>query len=98
VSWDFTTWLNIVFLLLAAALIARFVHRRHDAEDDGRRPDQPGAENGHAHHDMHGMTASDDRDGAHRAPAAPHQTGSRRPAGQVTKATLAGVIMSTRTL
>jgi uncharacterized membrane protein YraQ (UPF0718 family) len=25
VSWDYTTWLNIVFLLLAAALIARFV-------------------------------------------------------------------------
>jgi uncharacterized protein len=25
VSWDYTTWLNIVFLLLAAALIIRFV-------------------------------------------------------------------------
>jgi len=25
VSWDYTTWLNIVFLLLAAALIVRFV-------------------------------------------------------------------------
>jgi len=25
VSWDYTTWLNIVFLALAAALIARFV-------------------------------------------------------------------------
>jgi uncharacterized membrane protein YraQ (UPF0718 family) len=25
VSWDYTTWLNIVFLLLAAALITRFV-------------------------------------------------------------------------
>ena len=24
VSWDYTTWLNIVFLLLAAALIVRF--------------------------------------------------------------------------
>jgi hypothetical protein len=24
VSWDCTTWLNIVFLLLAAALIVRF--------------------------------------------------------------------------
>jgi uncharacterized membrane protein YraQ (UPF0718 family) len=25
VSWDYTTWLNIVFLALAAALIVRFV-------------------------------------------------------------------------
>ena len=25
VSWDYTTWLNIIFLLLAAALIVRFV-------------------------------------------------------------------------
>jgi hypothetical protein len=25
VSWDYTTWLNIVFLVLAAALITRFV-------------------------------------------------------------------------
>ena len=25
VSWDYTTWLNIVFLILAAALIIRFV-------------------------------------------------------------------------
>jgi uncharacterized membrane protein YraQ (UPF0718 family) len=26
VSWNYTTWLNIVFLLLAAALLARFAH------------------------------------------------------------------------
>jgi hypothetical protein len=25
VAWDYTTWLNIVFLVLAAALIVRFV-------------------------------------------------------------------------
>jgi uncharacterized protein len=25
VSWDYTSWLNIVFLILAAALIIRFV-------------------------------------------------------------------------
>jgi hypothetical protein len=25
VSWDYTTWLNIIFLILAAALIIRFV-------------------------------------------------------------------------
>jgi hypothetical protein len=25
VSWNYTTWLNIVFLLLAAALLVRFV-------------------------------------------------------------------------
>ena len=25
VSWDYTSWLNIIFLILAAALIVRFV-------------------------------------------------------------------------
>jgi hypothetical protein len=25
VAWDYTTWLNIIFLILAAALIIRFV-------------------------------------------------------------------------
>ena len=45
----------------------------------GGAPEQPGAENGHAHHDMPGMTAGHDSDGAHRAPAAPHQAGSRQP-------------------
>ena len=38
VSWDYTTWLNIVFLILAAGLITRFVRTGGaDAADDGRR-------------------------------------------------------------
>ena len=43
VAWNYTTWLNIAFLLLAAALLVRFVaHRRPaDAADDGRRPGRP---------------------------------------------------------
>ncbi len=82
VSWDYTTWLNIVFLLLAAARPGHQVRphrRRHDAAHDGGIPEQPGAENGHARHDTHGMTAGHDTDGAHRAPAAPDQAGSPRP-------------------
>jgi uncharacterized membrane protein YraQ (UPF0718 family) len=58
VSWDYTTWLNIVFLALAAALIVRFIRSggvamlkmmggAPDADADG----EPG---GHAHHAMHG--------------------------------------------
>ena len=40
ISWDYTTWLNIAFLMLAAVLVARFVtHRRHPhAAHDGRFP------------------------------------------------------------
>jgi uncharacterized membrane protein YraQ (UPF0718 family) len=52
VSWDYTTWLNIVFLLLAAALIVRFartggptmLRMMGGAPDVGRH--------GHDHHSM----------------------------------------------
>jgi hypothetical protein len=81
VSWDYTTWLNIAFLLLAAALVIRFARTGGGMmlRMMGGAPEQPGAENGHGHHDMHGMTAGHDTDGAHRAPPAPQQAGSRRP-------------------
>jgi hypothetical protein len=43
VSWDYTTWLNIVFLLLAAALIIRFARTGGgDAAHDGRCPRHSG--------------------------------------------------------
>jgi hypothetical protein len=71
VSWDYTTWLNIAFLLLAAALVIRFARTGGAMmlRMMGGAPEQPGAGNGQAHHDTHG---------AHRSPAAPHQAGSRR--------------------
>jgi uncharacterized membrane protein YraQ (UPF0718 family) len=55
VSWDYTTWLNIVFLLLAAALIVRFVRtggvpmlRMMGGEPDG--DDGSGSEHAGHHH------------------------------------------------
>ncbi len=39
ISWNYTTWLNIAFLILAARLVIRFLRtgRGLDAADDGRR-------------------------------------------------------------
>jgi uncharacterized protein len=61
VSWDYTTWLNIVFLLLAAALIARFVSTGGVAmlRMMGGAPDPGGMADGHAGHDHHGMQGED---------------------------------------
>ncbi len=51
VQWNYTTVLNIVFLLLAAALLVRFFRSGGgpDAQDDGRQPrlPQPGATGRH---------------------------------------------------
>jgi uncharacterized protein len=70
ISWDYTTWLNIVFLLLAAILIVRFVRTGGGMmlRMMGGTPDQPGAEHNHAHHDM---------DGAHQASGQLPQHGLR---------------------
>jgi uncharacterized protein len=62
VSWDYTTWLNIVFLLLAAALIARFARTGGVAmlRMMGGSPEPDGMADGaagHDHHGMHGMDA-----------------------------------------
>ena len=61
VSWDYTTWLNIVFLLLAAALIARFTRTGGVAmlRMMGGPPDPGGMADGHAGHDHHGMHGAD---------------------------------------
>ena len=66
VSWDYTTWLNIVFLILAAALIIRFTRTggpamlrmmggQPEPADDAAGRAHPGTR--HAHHDMPGMDA-----------------------------------------
>ena len=59
VSWDYTTWLNIVFLLLAAALIIRFARTGGGmmlrmmggapATPDGSRQSGPAGDQSHAH-------------------------------------------------
>jgi uncharacterized protein len=53
VSWDYTTWLNIVFLVLAAAAIVRFVRTGGAMmlKMMGGAPEQPGAGHGHDHGD-----------------------------------------------
>ncbi|MFJ1602718.1 permease [Streptomyces sp. NPDC088253] len=72
VSWNYTTWLNIVFLLLAAALVWRFLHTGGPAmmrmmggapEPEGHHHKAPGAD---GHH--HGAPAPDG--GSHRHGAA----------------------------
>ena len=63
VSWDYTTWLNIAFLILAAVLVARFARTGGGMmlKMMGGAPEQPGPD-GHAHHDTHGLA---DGPGAH---------------------------------
>ena len=55
VSWDYTTWLNIVFLLLAAALIVRFARTGGPSmlRMMGGAPAPAGEGDGHAHQMMH---------------------------------------------
>jgi len=50
VSWDYTTWLNIAFLLLAAVLLVRFARTGGGMmlKMLGGAPGQPGAEAAHA--------------------------------------------------
>ena len=52
VSWDYTTWLNIAFLLLAAALVIRFARTGGGMmlKMMGGAPEQPGAAADHARH------------------------------------------------
>ncbi|MGW2238057.1 permease [Streptomyces sp. NPDC001759] len=56
VSWNYTTWLNIAFLLLAAVLVWRFWRTGGPAmlRMMGGAPPEEGHEHtGHAHHDPH---------------------------------------------
>jgi uncharacterized protein len=56
VSWDYTTWLNIVFMALAVILIVRFVRTGGPAmlRMMGGAPESADA-GGHAHDGMHAM-------------------------------------------
>ncbi len=56
VSWDYTTWLNIAFLLLAAALVVRFTRTGGGMmlKMMGGAPGQDGTEAGHDMADGHG--------------------------------------------
>jgi uncharacterized membrane protein YraQ (UPF0718 family) len=67
VSWDYTTWLNIAFLILATVLVVRFARTGGGMmlKMMGGTPEQPGTQNSHAHHGMHDMTDSHGTDGAH---------------------------------
>jgi uncharacterized membrane protein YraQ (UPF0718 family) len=64
VSWDYTTWLNIVFLLLAAAMIVRFTRTGGVAmlRMMGGAP-EPDGNPAHDHHGMHDMDGMDGMDG-----------------------------------
>jgi hypothetical protein len=55
VSWDYTTWLNIVFLLLAAVLIVRFARTggRSMLRMMGGAPEPAGAGKGGGDHAVH---------------------------------------------
>jgi hypothetical protein len=75
--------LNIVFLILAAALIVRFARTGGGMmlKMMGGAPEQPSAEAGNADHGMHGTAGghgTGDGHGAHQAPAAPHLGGLRQ--------------------
>jgi uncharacterized membrane protein YraQ (UPF0718 family) len=71
VSWDYTTWLNIVFLVLAAILVTWFARTGglQMLRMMGGGPEQPEAGDGHAHHAMH-----DSPDGGGEGPALPGHT------------------------
>jgi uncharacterized membrane protein YraQ (UPF0718 family) len=61
ISWDYTTWLNIVFGLLAAALVARFVRTgglamlrmMGGSPDSHGSPDNDDLPDNHDHMDPH---------------------------------------------
>ena len=83
-SWDYTTWLNIVFLILAAALIIRFTRtggpamlrmmggqpEPADAPSAHAHPTTPGTPTGHAHHTTPGTHHG--TVGAHHGPPGTH--------------------------
>ena len=62
VSWDYTSWLNIVFLILAAALIVRFTRTGGVAmlRMMGGAPEPAGTGKGGADHAMHKMADGGD--------------------------------------
>jgi uncharacterized protein len=75
VSWNYTTWLNIVFLLLAAVLLVRFARtggiamlRMMGGPPDGAGHDHGAHDDGVHDHGVHDHGASDHGAPDHRAP------------------------------
>jgi uncharacterized membrane protein YraQ (UPF0718 family) len=69
VSWDYTTWLNIVFLLLAAVLIVRFARTGGGMmlKMMGGAPSQHGAADGGTEQGAHGLADGDGHGTTHHA-------------------------------
>ncbi|WNM29172.1 permease [Streptomyces sp. Li-HN-5-11] len=71
ISWNYTTWLNIAFLLLAAALLVRFLRTGGPAmlRMMGGSPDEDGHEHehehGHADQHQHGHDGGHGHDDGH---------------------------------
>ncbi|MFJ9704440.1 permease [Streptomyces sp. NPDC101234] len=63
ISWNYTTWLNIAFLLLAAALVVRFLRTGGPAmlRMMGGTPDS----SEHGEHDKHGERSGDEEHSGH---------------------------------
>jgi hypothetical protein len=55
ITWNYTTWLNIAFLLLAASLVVRFLRSGGPAmlRMMGGSPDHGEQEQEHEHHNHH---------------------------------------------
>jgi uncharacterized protein len=73
VSWDYTTWLNIVFLMLAAALVIRFTRTGGAMmlKMMNGPPEFPDTPQDHAHH-THSHHAAPHDDAPHQHAAHPH--------------------------
>jgi len=67
-SWNYTTWLNIIFLILAAVLVVRF-YRTGGGEMMSMMGGSPDGTTGN-HHD-HGRGPGPHRDGGHHPPTDP---------------------------
>ena len=65
--WNYTTYLDIAFLLLAAVLVVRFVRTGGPAMlgSMGGSPDEMSDHNGHAHHDQEAASDADATGAAH---------------------------------
>lgn len=74
ISWNYTTWLNIAFLALAAALVWRFIRT---GGADMLRMMGGSPDNTHDHHDGHMATSAHHADNDTSQPVHEHSTQSR---------------------
>jgi uncharacterized membrane protein YraQ (UPF0718 family) len=79
ISWNYTTWLNIVFVILAAVLVVRFIRTGGIPmlRMMGGTPDTEHDHGNERHHEDHRSDGHED--GGHRQPANPeHKTHQHR--------------------